>query len=169
MATEVLDVCDRVVAAITEYWEAADPPKGAADRVVRDYAPEFSETPQEGEGFEPPRPAGRRVWVFPDESVHHGEMDREGDDDEHFVVVAIEEWYDGAGTPPRDWLDVRLAFTKSLWKLLRNARPEPEVIAGFRPESAEVQDWYDVPMLRFNRAYLSFVRLSYREIADPNP
>lgn len=167
MPTEVLDVCDAVVSKIDTYWQTATPPKGAADKVQRVYAPDFAETPQEGEGGEPPRPVGRRVWVFPDESVHHGAMDRSTDDDEHFVVVAVEEWYDGSGIPDRDWLDVRLAFTKSVWKLLRDPRTDP--VLNYRPESAEVQDWYDLPMLRENRAYLSFTRLSYREIADPAP
>lgn len=164
MAARINTICDAVADAIEAWWASATPAMGAADSVVRDYQPDIGpDQPQE----ENSRPVGRRVYVFPDASTHHGAATRGEDDDEHAVVVAVEEWYPEAGKPPRAWMDARVLFTESLWKVLRDARTD--VVAGSRPESAEVTDWFDVGMLVTNRAYLGFVRVSYREFADPDP
>lgn len=159
MAARIADVCDAVASAIDTWWQAATPAKGAADTVSRGYEPDLNVDPQS----DSPRPAGRAVYVFPAESVHAG-MDNRGEDlDEHAVAVCVVEWFDGSDAPDRAWLDARMLFLDSLWRLLRNVRAEPEVVAGSWPQAAAVTEWYDPQALRTDRAFFGSLVVSYRE------
>lgn len=160
------EVIDAVAGAIRTWWAAANGgalPAGAA--VLANDLPDLNEDPQGGDAA-PVRPVGRFVCVLPAGSDHVGQDNRAEDLDEHRVAVVVVEWFDGADVPDLAWVRARRVFLDSLWRLLRNARAEPPVVAGCWPAAAAVGEWYDPAVLRTDRAYFGSLVVAYREVTE---
>ena len=87
--TEILTLCDKLVATLVASWEPGSPNK--AERVY--WAPIPLKDLQ-----------GRQVWVFP---THYdfGTEDRGEDHLAHDVTVLIARRYENPGPVPTDWID----------------------------------------------------------------
>ncbi len=158
----ILDLCDAIATLIGATWVPVAP-----DAVSREYGPDVGLSEDDGNTLLD----GRQVYVFPIGYGVPAMDDRTFLDKRYAVVVTIIERYtDDPGIPPNDWMDTRVTFTETLFKLLRNPFLELLAVSGayVMPDienPATVDAVYDFDLFQENRTFRSQMTLNFQEAA----
>ncbi len=159
----ILDLCDAIVGQIEGAWSPTAP-----DAVSREYGPDVGLNADDGATLI----TGRKVYVFPIAYGIPAMEDRSYLDKRYGVVVTVIERYtDDPGIPTKAWMDTRVTFTETLFKLLRN--PNLELLASggnyVLPDienPATCDTVYDFDLFQENRTFRSQLTLNFQEAAS---
>ncbi len=132
----------------------------APDGVERHYFKRFSDSEDERNKL-----VGRQVVIFPTTYTYTG-FTRGEDQYRHEVSVLTIERYDGAGDPPRDWIDARVDFTYTYIVQGFDYTVGPTWAPRLLTDSAEIQVCDIEKLTSGGRLFYSLVSIVFLELVD---